>query len=70
MFNTLKGYNLNNRGCEPTDVSKIQFYNPEGVEFDFRLFNPFGAEVSSLLIPWVAPMIIEIKPLRGMKSNS
>jgi hypothetical protein len=69
IFNTLKGFNLNNRGCKPTDENIAQIYSPEGVEFDFQLFNPFGAVVDSLLIPWVVPMVIKIKPLRGIKFN-
>ena len=66
-FRILKGFNVNNRGCNPWCLYKI-IRTPNGVQYQtFIYWTPFGVRIHVLFFPRVSPMAIHIQVLRTCK---
>ncbi len=51
---TLKRFDLNNRGCNPTEQITLESTAPKWAEHCFRKFNHFVAGLILLFNPWVS----------------
>ena len=71
---TAKWHNLNNRGCNPRSTINWMSQPWRGWIFDLYIefiIQPLrGCQQVFLSLPWVAPTVIQIKPLRGKQIKS
>ena len=66
-FRILKGFNVNNRGCNPWYLYKT-IRTPNGVQYHtFIYWTPFGVRIHVLPFPRVSPAVIHIQVLRTCK---
>ena len=69
-----KWHNMNNRGCKPTVISNLNVTALKGLNISLvkwiHYSTPLGLPEGFLCLQWVAPTVIQIKPLRGKHINS